>query len=72
MSVNISGDRVAMYSDLGYKSSVVDVDFHPHDNMVAFAAFSEHHAVLIYKYDHQGMYYWEIFNTLTMCNYENS
>ena len=40
-----------MYSDLGYKNPVSAVDFHPHEHAVAFCSFSEHHPVLIYKYD---------------------
>ena len=52
-----SGDRVAMYSDLGYKNPVSAVDFHPHEHAVAFCSFSEHHPVLIYKYDFKSKWF---------------
>ncbi|XP_013379742.1 jouberin [Lingula anatina] len=48
-----TGDQVAMYTELNYKKPVTCVDFHPHDNMVAFASFGENNPVLIYIYDHQ-------------------
>ena len=50
------GDRVASYKELGYKSPVTDVDFHPHEHMVAFCSYGENHPVLVYKYDHAGEY----------------
>ena len=50
----LSGDRVASYKELGYKSPVTDVDFHPHEHMVAFCSYGENHPVLVYKYDHSG------------------
>ncbi|CAH1775536.1 unnamed protein product, partial [Owenia fusiformis] len=48
-----TGDQVANYSELGYKHAVCDVDYHPHDHMVAFAAFGENHPIMVYNYDHR-------------------
>ena len=45
---------MASYKELGYKSPVTDVDFHPHEHMVAFCSYGENHPVLVYKYDHSG------------------
>ena len=50
----ISGDQVAQYNELGYRKPVSDVDYHPHDHIVAFCSFGEHHPVILYKYDHLG------------------
>ncbi|CAD5113877.1 DgyrCDS3040 [Dimorphilus gyrociliatus] len=46
-----TGDQIASYTDLNYVKPVSDVDYHPHDHIVAFCAFGENHPVLIYKYD---------------------
>nr|CAB3220659.1 jouberin-like [Phallusia mammillata] len=46
-----SGDQVAIYNELGFSRSVRDVNFHPHDHMVAFCCFSSNMPVLVYVYD---------------------
>ena len=51
-----TGDQVAMYSELGFKTPVCDVAFHPFDHMVAFCSFGEIHPVLVYKFDHKGWF----------------
>ncbi|KAI0209499.1 Jouberin [Lamellibrachia satsuma] len=48
-----TGDQVAVYTELGYQSPVSDVQFHPHDHIVAFCAFGDNHPVLVYKFDHE-------------------
>ena len=58
-----------MYSDLGYKSPVADVDFHPHDHSLAFCSFSEHHPVLIYKYDYKGKNFLSLMNAVGRDNF---
>jgi len=50
----VSGDQVASYRELGYRSPVSDVQFHPHDHIVAFCAFGDNQPVLVYKFDHEG------------------
>ncbi|KAK2193936.1 hypothetical protein NP493_4g02002 [Ridgeia piscesae] len=48
-----TGDQVASYRELGYRSPVSDVQFHPHDHIVAFCAFGDNQPVLVYKFDHE-------------------
>ncbi|XP_069462846.1 jouberin [Ambystoma mexicanum] len=48
-----TGDQVAKYSDLCYTSTLRDVDFHPHEHMVAFCAFGQSQPILVYIYDHK-------------------
>ncbi|XP_068195494.1 jouberin isoform X2 [Antennarius striatus] len=49
-----TGDRVAVFSDLCYPSSLHGVSFHPHENMVAFCAFGQSQPVLVYTYDRKA------------------
>uniref|UniRef100_A0A8C4NB42 Abelson helper integration site 1 n=1 Tax=Eptatretus burgeri TaxID=7764 RepID=A0A8C4NB42_EPTBU len=49
-----TGDKVTMYSDLGFSVPARDVAYHPHDHLVAFCAYGENHRVLLYSYDHSG------------------
>ncbi|XP_064624696.1 jouberin-like isoform X2 [Lineus longissimus] len=46
-----TGDQVAMYSELSYSHAVSGVDFHPHDNIVAFCSYGEQQPVLVYTFD---------------------
>ncbi|XP_074640564.1 jouberin-like isoform X2 [Tubulanus polymorphus] len=46
-----TGDQVAIFSELKYKHTVSDSDFHPHDHMVAFCSFGDNHPVLVYTFD---------------------
>ncbi|XP_036024796.1 jouberin isoform X4 [Onychomys torridus] len=46
-----TGEQVAMYSDLPFKSTIRDIAFHPFENMVAFCAFGQSEPVLLYVYD---------------------
>ncbi|MBN3324302.1 AHI1 protein, partial [Atractosteus spatula] len=46
-----TGDQVAVYSELCYPSPLRDVDFHPHEHMVAFCAFGQGLPVHVYLYD---------------------
>ncbi|KAF4024596.1 hypothetical protein G4228_016572 [Cervus hanglu yarkandensis] len=46
-----TGDQVAMYSDLPFKSPVRDIAYHPLENMVAFCAFGQNEPILLYIYD---------------------
>ncbi|XP_057345232.1 jouberin isoform X3 [Manis pentadactyla] len=46
-----TGDQVAMYSDLPFKSPIRDISYHPLENMVAFCAFGQNEPILLYIYD---------------------
>ncbi|XP_043999115.1 jouberin isoform X2 [Gambusia affinis] len=46
-----TGDQVAVYSELCYRSALHGVSFHPHENMVAFCAFGQSQPVHVYLYD---------------------
>ncbi|XP_071808073.1 jouberin-like isoform X3 [Asterias amurensis] len=46
-----TGDQIAVYSSLGYKFPVTDVDYHPHEHMVAFCSRGEGHPIQVYVYD---------------------
>ena len=46
-----TGQLQRTYTDTGYSRAVNAVEFHPHDNMVAFASFQPNQPVLIYEYD---------------------
>ncbi|KAM5285322.1 jouberin isoform 2-T5 [Hipposideros larvatus] len=48
-----TGEQVAMYSDLPYKSPIRDIAYHPLENMVAFCAFGQNEPILLYIYDFQ-------------------
>ena len=47
----LAGDHLATYADLGYKCPVFAMDFHPHDNFVAFATYGESAPIMLYNYD---------------------
>nr|XP_039323694.1 jouberin isoform X2 [Saimiri boliviensis boliviensis] len=46
-----TGEQVAMYSDLPFKSPVRDISYHPFENMIAFCAFGQNEPILLYVYD---------------------
>ncbi|TKC35075.1 hypothetical protein EI555_013129, partial [Monodon monoceros] len=46
-----TGEQVAMYSDLPFKSPIRDIAYHPLENMVAFCAFGQNEPILLYIYD---------------------
>ncbi|XP_017276957.1 jouberin isoform X2 [Kryptolebias marmoratus] len=46
-----TGDQVAVYSELCYRTALHGVSFHPHDNMVAFCACGQNQPVHVYLYD---------------------
>ncbi|EDV23137.1 uncharacterized protein TRIADDRAFT_58114 [Trichoplax adhaerens] len=46
-----SGKSAGDFSSLQYRFPVIDVDFHPYDNIVVFCAFGDHQPILIYSYD---------------------
>ncbi|XP_008820297.1 jouberin isoform X1 [Nannospalax galili] len=46
-----TGEQVAMYSDLPFKSPIRDISYHPFENMVAFCAFGQSEPILLYIYD---------------------
>ncbi|XP_038155470.1 jouberin [Cyprinodon tularosa] len=46
-----TGDQLAVYSELCYRTALHGVSFHPHENMVAFCAFGESQPVHVYLYD---------------------
>ncbi|XP_052025162.1 jouberin isoform X2 [Apodemus sylvaticus] len=48
-----TGEQVAMYSDLPFKSTIRDISYHPFENMVAFCAFGQSEPILLYIYDYQ-------------------
>ncbi|XP_028633192.1 jouberin isoform X1 [Grammomys surdaster] len=48
-----TGEQVAMYSDLPFKSTIRDISYHPLENMVAFCAFGQSEPILLYIYDFQ-------------------
>ncbi|KAB1275462.1 Jouberin [Camelus dromedarius] len=49
-----TGEQVAMYSDLPFKSPIRDISYHPLENMVAFCAFGQNEPILLYIYDFHG------------------
>lgn len=50
------GEQVAAYTQLGYRQPVCDVDYHPHEHMVALCSRGEGHPIQVYIYDAKGMY----------------
>uniref|UniRef100_A0A3P8SMM2 Abelson helper integration site 1 n=1 Tax=Amphiprion percula TaxID=161767 RepID=A0A3P8SMM2_AMPPE len=46
-----TGDQVAVYSELCYRTALHGVAFHPHENMVAFSAFGQNQPIHVYLYD---------------------
>ncbi|NP_001002277.2 jouberin isoform X2 [Rattus norvegicus] len=48
-----TGEQVAMYSELPFKSTIRDISYHPFENMVAFCAFGQSEPILLYIYDFQ-------------------
>ncbi|KAM4724374.1 jouberin isoform 2-T2 [Anableps anableps] len=46
-----TGDQLAVYSELCYRTTLHSVSFHPHENMVAFCAFGQSQPVHVYLYD---------------------
>uniref|UniRef100_UPI00358FBE35 jouberin-like n=1 Tax=Myxine glutinosa TaxID=7769 RepID=UPI00358FBE35 len=58
-----TGDKVTMYSGLGFSVPARDVAYHPHDHLVAFCAYGENHRVLLYSYD-QSVAQLEASNTI--------
>ncbi|MEQ2220418.1 hypothetical protein ILYODFUR_005264 [Ilyodon furcidens] len=46
-----TGDQLAVYSELCYRTALHSVSFHPHENMVAFCAFGQSQPVRVYLYD---------------------
>lgn len=44
-------DQVAVYSNLGFSNTIHDVEYHPHEHMVAFCSFAEYLSVVIYQFD---------------------
>ncbi|XP_028824293.1 jouberin isoform X2 [Denticeps clupeoides] len=46
-----TGDQLAVYSELGYTTTLRTVAFHPHENMVAFCAFGSCLPIHVYIYD---------------------
>ena len=53
-----AGDLVKVYNELGYTAAVSDIDFHPHDNIVAFCSFGQNHPVILYQSQQTG--WWNI------------
>ncbi|XP_028402688.1 jouberin-like [Dendronephthya gigantea] len=49
-----TGDLVKVYNELGYTAAVSDIDFHPHDNIIAFCSFGQNHPVVLYQHQHTG------------------
>ncbi|XP_078693439.1 jouberin-like isoform X3 [Branchiostoma floridae x Branchiostoma belcheri] len=49
-----TGDKVAVYRELGYQNTVCGLDFHPHDHMVAFCCYGDNNPILIYTYDQKA------------------
>lgn len=53
--VVLSGDQVAVYSELCYRTALHGVAFHPHENMVAFCAYGQTQPIHVYLYDRKGL-----------------
>uniref|UniRef100_A0A672ZSE4 Jouberin n=1 Tax=Sphaeramia orbicularis TaxID=375764 RepID=A0A672ZSE4_9TELE len=49
-----TGDQVAAYTELFYRTALHSVAFHPHENMVAFCAFGQSQPIHMYLYDHKA------------------
>ncbi|XP_047413558.1 jouberin isoform X3 [Sciurus carolinensis] len=56
-----TGEQVAMYSDLPFKSPIRDISYHPFENMVAFCAFGQNEPILLYIYDFHAQQEAEMF-----------
>ena len=50
-----AGNVVKVYNELGYTAAVSDIDFHPHDDIVAFCSFGQNHPVILYQFNHSGL-----------------
>ncbi|XP_037551163.1 jouberin [Nematolebias whitei] len=46
-----TGDQIAVYSELCYRTALHGVSFHPFENMVAFCACGQNQPVHVYLYD---------------------
>ncbi|KAK7492879.1 hypothetical protein BaRGS_00015826 [Batillaria attramentaria] len=46
-----TGDQVARYTELNYRTPVTDVAYHPRDHILAVCSLGENHPVMVYKYD---------------------
>ncbi|XP_057594510.1 jouberin isoform X3 [Hippopotamus amphibius kiboko] len=46
-----TGEQVAMYSDLPFRSPIRGIAYHPLENMAAFGAFGQNEPILLYVYD---------------------
>ena len=53
--IHSSGDPVYKYKQLGYLNAVSAIDFHRHDNYIAFSSYGDGQPVYIYSYDPTGM-----------------
>ncbi|XP_066104536.1 jouberin [Saccopteryx bilineata] len=47
-----TGEQVAVYSNLPFKSPIRDISYHPFEDMVAFCAFGQNEPIVLYNYDH--------------------
>ncbi|KAM8791855.1 jouberin [Rhynchonycteris naso] len=47
-----TGEQVAVYSNLPFKSPIRDISYHPYEDMVAFCAFGQNEPILLYNYDY--------------------
>ncbi|XP_063089053.1 jouberin isoform X2 [Cavia porcellus] len=56
-----TGEQVAVYSDLPFKSPIRDISYHPFENMVAFCAFGQNEPILLYIYDFSAQQEAEMF-----------
>jgi jouberin len=59
-----SGDQVATASiELNYLKPARDIDFHPHDHMIAFCSYDTPHSLIyVFKYDSESNFI--LFNNL--------
>ena len=64
--VVLSGDQVAVYSELCYRTALHGVAFHPHENMVAFCAYGQSQPIHVYLYDRKGL--WKHLNRSSVCS----
>ncbi|XP_046857215.1 jouberin-like [Xenia sp. Carnegie-2017] len=49
-----TSDQIKVYNNLGYTCAVSDLDFHPHDDIIAFCSYGYHHPVILYHFKKTG------------------
>ncbi|XP_066214133.1 jouberin-like isoform X2 [Saccopteryx leptura] len=50
-----TGEQVAVYSKLPFKSPIRDISYHPFEDMIAFCAFGQNEPIVLCNYDYHAV-----------------